>query len=417
VICLGVFLANGRPMAEVDCVAAPYMAWSFVRHGSFDLSRYAELTPYLGGPIRAVPDGAWMSIRPPGAALFAVPIVAPLAAFREQPLGGEAMLQIGKLVGALSVAGAAVFFFLVVRRLAPAAEWPATALFAFGTCLYSVASQALWMHGPAVFCLCSALWLLTGEARDRPRVGVLTGALLGLGVLTRPTTAFFVVAAVTTLLLQRRWRTVLWLAAGGVIPAIVLFHYNWSHFGSAWFGGYQDDQWTVSPPFWLGVGGLLIAPSRGLFVYSPALVLALPAIGSIFRRSATVPGAHRSLVLSWCVASVVTLLFFGRWHDWHGGWCFGPRFLSETMPTLCLLFAFGYARLAHTWSKRLATAAVGLSIAIQLVGVFGYSGYAAWNSRHPESDGGRSLFDLRDTQIAAHARAAAKAVLDHLPGR
>ena len=35
-LCLAVYLANGRPRPEVDCVAAPYEAWALVRHGQLD---------------------------------------------------------------------------------------------------------------------------------------------------------------------------------------------------------------------------------------------------------------------------------------------------------------------------------------------------------------------------------------------
>lgn len=34
---LTVFLIKGRAHPEVDCVAAPYVAWSIVRHGSYDV--------------------------------------------------------------------------------------------------------------------------------------------------------------------------------------------------------------------------------------------------------------------------------------------------------------------------------------------------------------------------------------------
>ena len=48
---------------------------------------------------------------------------------------------------------------------------------------------------------------------------------------------------------------------------------------------------------------------------------------------------------------------------------------------------------------------VGLSVAVHLVGVFGYGGYEAWQRRHDPPDQGRSLFSFHDTQIPAHARA------------
>ena len=121
VLCLAAFLANGRPLPEVDCVAAPYTAWALARHGSYDLQHYHELDYFLGTHILERPDGARVSIRTPGSAFAAVPFVLPFAVFREPPLRDINMLNLGKLTAACSVAGAAVFFFLVCRRIAPSA--------------------------------------------------------------------------------------------------------------------------------------------------------------------------------------------------------------------------------------------------------------------------------------------------------
>ena len=255
-LCLAVFLINGRPHPEVDTVAAPYVAWSLVRHGSYDLRQYPNLKPYLyrGGPVRTRHDGSLVSMRPPGSALAAVPFVAGFALVHEQPLGDANMQQLGKLAASVSVAAAAVLFFLVCRRLTPAAAWPATLLFAFGTCLYSVASQALWMHGPAVLWLCVALYFLTHDDPDAARHRLAAGFALGCAGLTRPSTAFFAMATVGALALQRRWRGTGWLALGGLPPFILLLHYNWTQFGNPLLGGYEGENWAETPPMWLGLG-------------------------------------------------------------------------------------------------------------------------------------------------------------------
>src|ERR1700760_484560 len=96
---LGAAFASGRPHAEVDCVAAPYTAWSLARAGTFDVGRYPELSPYDQYHVRPAGAGVRVSIRTPGNALTALPIVAVVAAVRERPPSSLAMLQLGKLVG------------------------------------------------------------------------------------------------------------------------------------------------------------------------------------------------------------------------------------------------------------------------------------------------------------------------------
>jgi hypothetical protein len=399
--CLAVYLANGRAQAEVDCLAAPYAAWSLVRHGSLDLRPYPEMRPCLGLHVQQNADGSWVSQRPIGSTLAAFPFVAPVALFREQPPEPNVMMYLGKLAGAFAAAGAAAVFFVLCRRFAPGACVPATVLFALGTCLWSVASQALWTHGPAVFWVCCALALLLppgGEVSGRRALAA--GLALGLAVLTRQTTVFFALASGAALLLGRHWRAAAALALGGAGPAALLLLLNWSHFGHPTLGGYAADNWHDAPPWWLGLGGLLVAPSRGLLVYSPALLLAPLGLGALRR----LPGC-RLMLLAWTVAAAGTVVFYARWHDWRGGWCYGPRFLCEALPILCLLFALSYARLRVGW-RRAAAGLVATSVLIHLAGVTGRSAHVAWQTRHEQPDQGRCLFEVRDTQIEAHARAA-----------
>jgi hypothetical protein len=406
---LGASFANGRPHAEVDCVAAPYTAWSLVRSGSFDVGRYPELSPYSHLHVLPVSGDRRMSIRPPGNAITAIPFVAPFALGRERPLSQLAMLQLGKLVGTVCVALAACLFFLTCRRVAPDAAWPATILFAFGTCLFSVAGQALWMHGPAVLWLCTALYLLTGERGDARAHLFAAGLALGLAVLARPSAAFFAVGAVAALLFDRRARAAGWVVLGGAVPAAFLLHYNWHFFGNLTVGGYREVGWGETPPLWIGLGGLLVAPSRGVFVYSPALLLALIGAARLFRRTDDTPGGWpRALLLTWTAAAVVTVAFYCRWCDWRGGWCYGPRYLCEVMPIACLLFALAYQGLRSRLVRAVAVALVVVSVAIHFVGVHGHGGYAAWHERHQKDDQGRCLFELEDTQIEAHTRSFAK---------
>jgi hypothetical protein len=396
--------ANGRPHPEIDCVSAPYTAWSLVRYGSFDVGRYPELSPYHPYQILEAPGGQRVSIRTPGNALAAVPFVAPLALTRDRPPSGLAMLQLGKAVGAACVAAAACLLFVTCCRFAPAGAGPAAILFAFGTCLFSVASQALWMHGPAALGLSLALYLLAVDRPDPLRLFA-AGCALGLAVLARPSTALFALATVAAVGSQRG-RATAWLVLGGAPAATLLCFYNYHYFGNLLVGGYIHDNWADTPPLWLGLGGLLVAPSRGVFVYSPALVLALHGAVVLSRRGLETDPT-RTLLRSWVVAATVTVLFYARWYEWRGGWCYGPRLLCETMPIACLLFGLSFEALRTRLMRAVAVALVAVSVAVHVVGVYGHGGYVAWHQRHERQDQGRCLFELEDTQIEAHAHSFA----------
>jgi hypothetical protein len=316
------------------------------------------------------------------------------------------MFYLGKATSTILVSAAAVLMFMLCCRLAPAAAWPATILFAAGTCLFSVASQQLWTHGPACFWLCcSLLALLPRAGTPGPRRAFLAGCSLGMAVFTRPTTAFFGIATATALLLRRDWRSLLLLGLGAALPLAGYCGLNVLTYGDPFLGGYINDDWATGTPLWLGVSGLLIAPSRGVLVYTPAFVLLPWGLRVLLSgKHSSVPPWPRVLLCCWVGASAVTLLFFARWHDWYGGWCYGPRFLCECMPIACLVFALGLCHLRRL-GQSLAYGLVALSAFIHSAGVFAHGVETEWYLKHEEPDGGRWLFVFEDSQIETHGRA------------
>src|SRR5262249_51226710 len=151
-------------------------------------------------------------------------------------------------------------------------------------------------------------------------------------------------------------------------------------------------------PLWLGTFGLLAAPSRGLLVYSPALLLMPLGLWAARRAS----GWRAALVVAWSAAAALTVVFYGRWHDWAGGWCYGARFLCEVLPVCCLLFAFAYGA-GRPWLRAGAQGLVALSVAVHCAGILGNADAGEWFMRHERADGGRCLFELHDTQIESWA--------------
>lgn len=402
-VLLILYHADGRGHGEIDCVAAPYAAWAFVRTGSFDVQHYEALKPYFHtSALRQSIDGRMVPVRSPGSTLAVVPFVAPFALIHERPLSSPSMHAIGRLAGATYVALLGAVFFIMCRRFAPSSAWPALILVTLGSCLYSVAAQAIWVHGPATFWLMISLELQTRK-EFRRWLPFLAGLALGLAVLCRPTTAVFGVASGVAWLLM--WdRRLLALIGGGLIPVGYLCWVNWCHYGSPLLGGYSAEATLEAPPFDVAFAGLLVAPSRGLFVYSPACLLLPLGFAALVRRN----DLPQVLLWCWSAAALGTIILFARWHDWRGGWCYGPRFLCECWPIIGLLFAIGVDHMTRN-RRWIAWLLVAVSVVIHALGVYGASEYEAWQMRHdphvhPEDPYGRSLFEWHDTQIEAHAR-------------
>jgi hypothetical protein len=403
VACIALYHANGRHIAEVDCYVAPYAAWSLVQNGSFDVRDHAELARLVGSMVVELPDGRRLSSKPPGSTLAALPIVAPLALALDRPLERSDMTRLGKWVASAYVSGTVVLMFLLISRLVPAAVAATTLLAALGTCLYSVASQSLWSHGPATFFVCLALYALL-ERRDdrRAQHAAIAGLALGMAILTRQSTALFALASVVALIGARRWRAGLIVTSAVAVFLGVLLSYNQYYFGSPVSGGYGSSARAWTSPVSAGLPGLVIAPSRGLLIYTPALLLLPLGIARILRRPARLSSDQRTVILGWLLAAAATLLVYASRVGWWGGWTFGPRYLCETLPVLLVCFAYAHEFAANAWGhwgRRVAWGLVVLSVAIHVAGVFGHR--SEWNGRHGDGSG---MFDLADTQIEDHAR-------------
>jgi hypothetical protein len=114
------------------------------------------------------------------------------------------------------------------------------------------------------------------------------------------------------------------------LTALFLLWFNWYRFGTLFNSGYGDEQMQFTTPLIDGLCGLLFSPSKSIFIFSPLLLLSIPGCYAAIRT-------HARFAIPVTVFFVFNLLFYSLWHDWHGGWAWGPRFM---VPPLILMFVF-----------------------------------------------------------------------------
>jgi len=193
------------------------------------------------------------------------------------------------------------------------------------------------------------------------------GAALGAAILMRLTAAVAVPGLAVALLLAAnsgrvRWGAA-WRVATGVAAAIGLsLGYNWLRFGSPFDSGYYEVAWTT-PPL-LGLYGLLFSPGKGIFLYTPLLLLAVGALPLFFKKER---GLALLIMLWW--AGYLTC--YSPYNFWTGGVNWGPRFLlplvAVSLLPLPAILSDAQSRLA--WPLFAALFAAGLLIQLPAVAV------------------------------------------------
>ena len=360
-----------------DCYPARYLPFSILKNRTLTLDPMMEVVSQgHTHPFWCVECGGHTYSRyPVTVPVLVTPLYLPAVAYldrvgwTDQRLEDTARVMeklTASLIASLSVG---VMYLLIVRRTG--CHWPLllTAAYAFGTNTWMISSQALWQHGVAQLFIVLALHLVLGRVTAMRAFSL--GVCLALIAAARPPDAL-ISAAIG--LYGLRWSRGLfpWLLTGTAIGIAPLVAYNYA-VAETLLGAYGVG--IKSNPFknsvLPGVFGLLFSPARGLLVYSPFLLFLPVGLWHLLREP-----RNRVLALFALAAIAVQLAMYAML-DWRGGWSWGPRLLTDMVPLLVWMLAAGFgdglARLRPVGFAAFVLA-VGLSVGVQVVGAFWYTG-------------------------------------------
>lgn len=428
---LVMFLSPYQRLA--DAKYSLLVSQSLVEHGQFDVTSYNIYGPHherikkFKNPISLRTGIPYQIERvnnrlyyffPPGTSILSIPIVAISRAVGLAPADKQGVYSeqreraIQRLMAAALMAALAGVFYQLARLLLQ--RIPAMILSivgTFGTQVWSTASRGLGSHTFGIFLLSIVLYLVFARSigkEDRKSDPIVIATLASFMFFVRPTFAVSIVSISFLYCLKFPRKCVAYLITGGTWLVLFLL-YSEILFSTALPSYYLPNriQAGVASSFWIALCGNLMSPSRGLFIFLPGVILILYFL-ILYRRWIDYPG--------WvCVsfASIAGHLFvvssFGHW--W-GGYCYGPRLLTDIVPWVYLLavIAVGAAHKASRsmesplMQKAMNALAVFLIVGEIMIHSFGAISTCVWRwnglpedvDTHPER-----LWDWKDAQFLA----------------
>jgi hypothetical protein len=282
-------------------------------------------------------NGAIVYGYPLGSSILSLPMVALLNLFglsvsSHGPFDPETEAVMQRLIAAFLMATLTCIFFNAARLLLPVGLSVAIALgAAFGTPVWSSLSRGLWGQTWAVFLAGYLMYrLLEDDSGGRPLNGITAATLASWIFLTRPTGAIVVVGVTIYIALYRRGSLLQFLVTGAFWLTCFI-GLSLEVYGRTLPQYYQGGFLRIGqlPE---GLAGILLSPSRGLFIFVP---VSLWVLYLVVRNYPTLP--HRALVWLALAISLVYVPIIACDAKWWGGWSYGPRLMSDLIPWLVLL--------------------------------------------------------------------------------
>lgn len=376
---------------------------SFISRSNNLYSVYPIVTPVLVTPLYVIPYIAMMALHIPldmsNSTCFLIVFV------------------MEKIAASFITSAALVVFFAGLKEIVRKnIALITTLILAFGTCMWSINSQALWQHGMIALLFSILFYLVVrNEKQEDFRIYILLGIFSALLVFTRPSDMFLALPTFVYTAFRKR-PYFLTYCVSGIITALPFLMYNESAAGNI-FGGYGSllSEFSFGFQALVHLAGVLISPNRGLFIYTPIALLSLLGILKIKSRIKN-PELQR-LFYCFGIAFILEILVYSTFNCWWAGTTYGPRFFSGSLPLIFILAGIFLDSLGDSDNNDRRDSAsarivclviVSLilwSVFVQIVGAFYYPN-GNWNDSpstfmagpFAQTDTTR-LWDFTDTQI------------------
>jgi hypothetical protein len=361
-----------------------YMTAAIVEEGRFEIDTLRARWGYVNDA--ATHGGHVYSVKAPGTSLLAVPGYAAYRALMSalgRPFDRTQALWVCRLVATILPTLLFLAWFhrwLSRRGYHPVLRDATFFSVALGSMLYGY-GMLLVSHTLSAATAFGAFMLLYDAREGSARCG--NGRAFCAGLLAAAATLFEypalpVSVALTVYALYVLWRRgglqrIAAFAAGGVIPALIMMHFQWRAFGNpltpghlfvendAFRAAHHQGLYGATGPTFEALYGLLIDPGAGLFPLTPLLVFGVFGLVQLARDR-----ARRADAITAIAVVLLSVLVISSMNNWRGGWTIGARYLAVTVPFLAWAALCALERLA----ERREALAIALALGATATGMF-----------------------------------------------
>jgi hypothetical protein len=135
---------------------------------------------------------------------------------------------------------------------------------------------------------------------------------LAFAIICRPTNLLLILPLSAYVMLYHRPQIGKFLL-GVLLPGLFQLWYDYAYFGDPFFQPQGHDILFWSTSLIEGLGGILLSPGRGLFVYSPILLCSFLGMALAWRCRGD------PLLRAFSIGILPTLLLYAKWYNWWGG--------------------------------------------------------------------------------------------------
>lgn len=277
---------------------------------------------------------------PVGSSLASAPFVIIANHFGYRMEDGEGAVQ--NTIAAITIVAIIALLFLVAHLyLDYATSSILSIVFVFGTSYVSTLGTALWSHNWASVFVLASLYIGLRAVKLTQCLAwyaVLIGIFLFMAYLCRPTLSLYAIALVVYLFLHNK-RFAL-IAAGVTWVLLVAFGvFSYEEFGQVLPDYYMPSRLSKNPEFWTALAANLISPSRGLFVFSPFVLITL-----IYLKEVVAFFREEKYIWLFSVWALFHLITISNFQHWWAGFSYGPRFMIDVLPAFYILLIAVFQR-------------------------------------------------------------------------